>query len=75
VIQLPVLREVWGRLDSIVSERNQIAHGRLTADEVGRNYSIGELMELVQLWRDRWGSFLGWVESKASTRDFFRTRR
>jgi hypothetical protein len=71
----PVLREVWGRLDSIVSERNQIAHGQLTADEIGRNYSIGELLELVQLWRDRWGSFLEWVESKASTRDFFRTRR
>jgi len=71
----PVLREVWERLDSIVVERNQIAHGQLTPGEVGRNYTIGEVLELVELWGDRWGSFLEWVEGKASTRDFFRTPR
>jgi hypothetical protein len=39
----PVLQEVWERLDTIVSERNAIAHGRQTPDEVGRNYTIAEV--------------------------------
>jgi hypothetical protein len=71
----PVLREVWSRLDTIVTERNGIAHGRLTPDEVGRTYSLADLNSLVDLWEQRWGDFLRWVEQQASTRDFFRTRR
>jgi hypothetical protein len=69
----PVLREVWSRLDTIVTERNGIAHGRLTPDEVGRNYSITDMMGLVAIWDERWNDFLTWVEGQASTRDFFRT--
>ena len=71
----PVLREIWNRLDTIVDERNGIAHGRLTADEVGRNYSVQELANLADLWLLRWSEFLAWVESQAATRDFFRLAR
>src|SRR6266498_1430209 len=71
----PVLREVWNRLDTIVTERNGIAHGRLTPDEVGRSYSITDIIELVTIWDGRWNDFLTWVEGQASTRDFFRTHR
>lgn len=71
----PILREVWRRIDTIVSERNAIAHGALTADEVGRNYSVGELRQLVNLWELRWTTFLQQAEAKASTRDFFRSPR
>ena len=38
-----ILKEVWGRLDTIVTERNGIAHGRLTPEEVGRNYSLADV--------------------------------
>lgn len=71
----PVLREIWQRIDTIVSERNAIAHGTLTADEVGRTYSIGDLRSLVDIWERRWMEFLDHAETKAATRDFFRLPR
>lgn len=71
----PILKEVWDRIDGIVSARNAIAHGRLTADEVGRDYTIAELHALVDIWELRWGEFLDHVESSASNRIFFRSKR
>lgn len=68
----PILREVWDRLDTVVIERNMIAHGAATADEIGRLYTIGEIRSFVALWQQRWGEFLNWVETEGSTRDFFR---
>lgn len=71
----PVLREIWTRLNTIVDERNAVAHGRQTPDEVGRNYSLAELQTLVDLWQQRWGEFLDLVEALAATRDFYRVAR
>jgi hypothetical protein len=71
----PILREIWGRLDTIVAERNGIAHGRLRPEEIGRNYSISDLQSLVDLWEKRWNDFLDAVEAKASTRAFYRLAR
>jgi hypothetical protein len=70
----PVLREVWNRLDTIVSERNAIAHGRITPTEVGRAYSHQEINDLIKSWDMRWSDFLAWIERQASTRDFYRVR-
>ncbi len=50
----PVLREVWDRLDSIVSQRNLIAHGSSTPEDVGRGYTSAEIEVLVDLWERRW---------------------
>ena len=71
----PILKEVWSRLDTVVTERNGIAHGRLTPEEVGRCYSLGEIRELVDLWETRWKSFIGNVESRARERGFYRYNR
>ncbi|MFF3221768.1 HEPN domain-containing protein [Nocardia suismassiliense] len=71
----PILREVWGRINTVVSERNGIAHGQRTPEEVGRNYSIGELRNLIDIWEVRWCDFLVHVESKASKREFYRMPR
>ena len=71
----PVLREVWGRLDTIVTERNGVAHGRLTPEEMGRNYTENDMNQLIDLWQLRWTDFLNWVEASAATRDFFRLPR
>jgi hypothetical protein len=71
----PVLREVWNRIDAVVEERNGIAHGRLTPEEVGRRYSHEEVLKLIQLWGDRWSDFLTWVESKCQGPAFYLTRR
>ncbi len=71
----PILQEVWGRLDTVVTERNGIAHGRLTPEEVGRNYSLGDIRTLVDLWEERWVAFIGHVESQASDRGFYRYNR
>lgn len=71
----PILREAWNRLDTIVAERNAVAHGRLTAGDVGRNYSPADMQRLVEIWELRWNEFINWVESAAVTRDFFRIPR
>ncbi len=67
-----ILRRTWGSIDAVVADRNGIAHGRLTADQVGRNYSEPEIRKLIADWRDDWLDFLQVVETRASTRDFFR---
>ncbi|MAZ09762.1 MAG: hypothetical protein CMN90_08800 [Sutterellaceae bacterium] len=67
-----ILKEVWGRLDTVVAERNQIAHGNLTSEEVGRRYSIAEINHLINLWEQRWCDFIDHIESSAQTRNFFR---
>lgn len=69
------LREVWQRLDVVVTERNGIAHGRLTADEVGRNYTVDEMRALTYLWVIRWTEFLDLVEQSAANRNFYRVSR
>lgn len=68
----PILREIFQQIDTIVAQRNAIAHGALTADQVGRDYSIGDLRSLIDLWERRWTDFLNRAEAKAATRDFFR---
>ena len=68
----PILQEVWGRLDTVVVERNSIAHGTTTADEVGRRYTIHDLRTHVDDWQLRWSEFLDHVETMGSTRDFYR---
>jgi hypothetical protein len=71
----PILQRTWQSVDSIVSQRKGIAHGRLKPDEVGRTYSETEIRDLVEDWRQDWTNFLLLVEQKASTRDFFRLPR
>lgn len=68
----PILRDVWARVDTIVSERNAIAHGGQTPDEIGRNYTYAEILNLAHLWEQRWDDFLTWVETQAGSRDFYR---
>jgi len=69
----PILREVWDKIDSVVIARNKIAHGELRADEVGREYTVREVRDLVKSWHLRWIDFLNWVEIAGSTRTFYRT--
>lgn len=68
----PVLQEMWGRLNTVVTERNGIAHGSLTPEEVGRNYSLAEIQALVDVWQRRWIDFIDHVESRAQHRGFYR---
>ena len=71
----PVLKEVLSRLDTVVTERNGIAHGRLTPEEVGRSYSLADIQTLVDVWQQRWIGFIDHVESKAQHRSFYRLER
>lgn len=71
----PILKEVWSRLDTVVTERNHIAHGKSTPEEIGRNYSLADINTLVDLWEKRWSEFLQHVGTQAASRDFFRHAR
>lgn len=70
-----ILHRTWRLIDAVVAQRNGIAHGRLTADQVGRDYSETEVRQLIADWRDDWIDFLQVVESKATSRDFYRVPR
>jgi hypothetical protein len=67
----PILREVWDGLDTIVTQRNALAHGQATAAEIGRRYTHADLESLIDSWELRWNQFLDWVETRAATRAFF----
>lgn len=69
-----VLKEIWGRLDAIVVQRNNIAHGKMTPEEVGRQYTSAEVRTLVDDWETRWLELITHVEAKASIRDFYRQK-
>ena len=67
-----IIRRTWAMVDTIVIQRNEIAHGGQTADLVGRNYSEADIRQLISDWRDDWLDFLDMVEQRGSTRDFYR---
>lgn len=67
-----LLSNIWDNIDGVVAQRNGIAHGRLTPQEVGRNYTEREIRRLVDNWLDDWVGFLKHVGQLASSRDFFR---
>lgn len=70
----PILMEIWSRLDTIVVERNNIAHGQMTPEQIGRAYSHADIRKLVTDWKVRWIDFINHVEKTASSRDFYRSR-
>lgn len=49
-ITVPVVPEprLRGRIEELVENRNAIAHGRLTAEEVGRRYSTSEIEKRIE---------------------------
>ncbi|WP_146143612.1 MAE_28990/MAE_18760 family HEPN-like nuclease [Bifidobacterium callitrichos] len=65
------LGKVHNIIDSIVSQRNQIAHGELTAQEVGRNYSEVDIDSLINDWENGWSNFLDSVSSIVSNKAYF----
>jgi hypothetical protein len=67
-----ILGASWQNIDSIVTQRNGVAHGRLTPQEVGRRYSEREILDLTADWAADWDRFLVHVEGLTSNRDFFR---
>lgn len=70
-----ILKEVWVILDSIVAERNDIAHGAKSPEEIGRNYSSADIRDLLDIWELRWIEFINHVEFLASKREFYRHNR
>lgn len=70
-----VLKRVWNNINAVVTQRNKIAHGELTPQDVGRDYTEGEIRTLVADWHADWDDFLIHVENCARTRDFFRIPR
>lgn len=67
-----LLRGIWTSLDAVVGQRNDVAHGSLTASEVGRRYTEADIRDLIDSWRADWTSFLQHVGGLASSRDFYR---
>ncbi|MCP8998275.1 hypothetical protein NFC73_00785 [Pseudarthrobacter sp. RMG13] len=70
-----LLQRTWASVDTIVTQRNNIAHGAQTPDEVGREYSESEIRTLIEDWRQDWIYFLSHVEKLGSSRDFYRLPR
>jgi hypothetical protein len=42
-VPIVTANRMMGRIDELVEHRNAIAHGRATAEEVGRRFSVGDI--------------------------------
>ncbi len=67
-----ILHRTWDSIDSVVAERNAIAHGSLTPQAVGRNYSERDIRLLIADWFADWHDFLDTVEALGQHRAFYR---
>ncbi|MFI0799785.1 MAE_28990/MAE_18760 family HEPN-like nuclease [Amycolatopsis lurida] len=67
----PILRGAWHRLNTIVDQRNSIAHGSRAPEEVGRGYSHNDILNLINIWETSWMDFLTWVESSCKGKKFY----
>jgi RiboL-PSP-HEPN len=67
-----ILKEAWVSLDAIVSQRNDIAHGKSTPAEIGRSYSSQDIRTLVDNWETRWIEYLQLVKMLANKRRFYK---
>ena len=74
-----VLQRVWNNIDAVVAQRNAVAHGSQTPQDVGRNYTEGDIRRLTADWASDWDAFLVHVEALAGacgrSRDCWRARR
>lgn len=70
-----LLPNIWSTVNTVVAQRNAIAHGQKTPDEVGRTYTEQDSRDLIEAWRIDWSTFVTHVGQLASTRDFYRTPR
>lgn len=68
-----ILRRSWTSIDAVVIQRNEVAHGRETPEDVGRRYTEQEIRQLISDWHADWLDFLAAVGQHASNRAFFRT--
>lgn len=66
-----ILKHSWGRLNTIVTERNKIAHGLSAPDEIGRAYTKADIEQIITKWEEDWLRFLDCVAQKARKRTFF----
>ncbi|MET4900498.1 HEPN domain-containing protein [Paenarthrobacter sp. CC6] len=62
---------IWDDINGIVRYRNAIAHGEQRADEVGRNYSYQETLDLIDDWSRCWNAFIDWIEIQCTTSAYF----
>jgi hypothetical protein len=69
------LKEAWLQIDAVVDQRNGIAHGRLTPEQVGRDFSHDDILRLIQMWEDRWTDFVTWVEANCQGPQFYLQKR
>ena len=67
-----ILGKTWPSLNTVVVDRNSIAHGEATPDTVGRRFTEADLRVKIEHWRRDWGRFIRLVGSQGSSRDFYR---
>lgn len=65
------LDRIWVDFDVVVGRRNAIAHGQRRADEIGRDYSFNEVMQIVEDWESSWCQFIDWVENQCVDSSFY----
>lgn len=71
----PILHRIWQRINTVVTQRNQIAHGSSEPQDIGRSYTEAEMRSLIADWQSSWDAFLIHINTLASHRDFYRTPR
>ncbi|TFC01623.1 hypothetical protein E3O42_09620 [Cryobacterium adonitolivorans] len=58
-------------LQEVREGRNAVAHGRMTAEEVGKSKTFGDTINKIGDWDEGWNRFLDSVEALGSARSHF----
>ncbi|WP_178388223.1 MAE_28990/MAE_18760 family HEPN-like nuclease [Actinomyces naeslundii] len=66
-----ILKRAGQHVNMVVKNRNAIAHGQMTPEQVGRSYSEDEVRGLIDDWRRAWLDFLDEVSRVSTSSDYF----
>lgn len=66
-----ILKRAGQRVDTVVRNRNKIAHGETTPEQVGRDYSEADIRKLIDDWREAWLDFLNEVSRVSASKNYF----
>ncbi len=67
----PILEKAWNMIPAVTNARNGIAHGVLTAEEVGRNMSYSDTIGQISTWQEKWLLFVDFVESIVGSETYY----
>lgn len=66
---------MFDNFNTVVRNRNKIAHGEDSPENIGGSFTFEEMTRWVSSWENSWLSFISHIENLGSKREFYRSSR